>query len=271
MSTDSPQESPEPTPARRRVGLPAISRIAAAIALALLALAVGGAGLGLAIASRLSGEDSGPVAYYSQVDVVRGGERFGPAPGAKRGFDRGRSRVGRSPFTKDSWDCIAAGSRGTGVIHGEVVARDADSVLIETSNGERRRVQGVPRAGGDLDVGSTVTLDVRSDAQGRLRYAGKHGARSPARADADVRAGVVIAIGEVTRVSDDTVSVATILGNHVDIALQEAGQADGVAVGGSVVVMAERAAGGLVARWVRPISPPGEFGDRAWLRPAVAS
>ena len=82
---------------------------------------------------------------------------------------------------------------------------------------------------------------------------------------------MVIAIGEVTGVSDDTVSVATILGNNVDIALRESSQVDGVSVGGSVVVMAERTADGLVARWVRPMSQPGGFGERAWLRPAVAS
>ena len=100
---------------------------------------------------------------------------------------------------------------------------------------------------------------------------GRHGARLPTRADADAAAGMVIAIGEVTGVSDDTISVFTILGNDVDIGLRESDQAEGVAVGGWTVVMAERTADGLVARWVRPMSPPDEFPDRAWLRPAVAS
>ena len=100
---------------------------------------------------------------------------------------------------------------------------------------------------------------------------GRHGARLPTRADADAAAGMVIAIGEVTGVSDDTISVFTILGNDVDIGLRESDQAEGVAVGGWAVVMAERTADGLVARWVRPMSPPDEFRDRAWLRPAVAS
>ncbi len=208
MSTDSPQEPPKPTPARRRVRLPAVSRIATAIALALVALAVGGAGLGLAIADRLSEDERGAVTYLSRVDVGHEGERFGPAPGAKRGFDRGRSRVGRSPFTKDMWD------RGA---------------------------------------------------------VGKHGARSPTRADANASAGMVIAIGEVTGMSDDTISVFTILGNDLDIGLRESAQAEGVAVGGWAVVMAERTADGLVARWVRPMSPPDEFRDRARLQPAVAS
>ena len=63
---------------------------------------------------------------------------------------------------------------------------------------------------------------------------------------------MVIAIGEVTGVSDDTISVFTILGNDVDIALREADQAGEASVGGWAVVMAERSADGLVARWVRP-------------------
>ena len=99
---------------------------------------------------------------------------------------------------------------------------------------------------------------------------GKHGARSPGRADAAAAAGMVIAIGEVTGVSDGTISVFTILGNDVDIALRDTDQADGVAVGGWAVVMAERTADGLVARWVRPMSAPDTFGDRAWTRPALA-
>ena len=101
------------------------------------------------------------------------------------------------------------------------------------------------------------------------RPGGKHGARSPGRADS--AAGMVIAIGEVTDLSDDTISMFTILGNDVDIALREADQVEGVAVGGWAVVMAERTADGLVARWVRPMAAPDEFPDRARLRPAVAS
>ncbi len=208
MSTESPQESPEPTPQGRRLRLPAMSRHTAVIALMLLALAVGGAGLGLAIANRLSGDERGPVAYVSRVDVGRGSERFGPAPGYKPGFGRPPFRIGRGPFTKDVWD---------------------------------------------RDVG------------------GKHGARSPIRKDADAAAGMVIAIGEVTGVSDDTISVFTILGNDVDIALREADQAGEASVGGWAVVMAERSADGLVARWVRPMSAPDAYPDRAWPRPAVAS
>ena len=100
---------------------------------------------------------------------------------------------------------------------------------------------------------------------------GKHGARSPIRKDSDVAAGMVIAIGEVTGLSDDTISVFTILGNDVDIALREADQAGEASVGGWAVVMAERSADGLVARWVRPMSAPDAYPDRAWLRPAVAS
>ena len=80
MSTESPQESPDPTPQGRRLRLPAMSRHTAVIALVLLALAVGGAGLGLAIANRLAGDERGPLAYLSRVDVGRGSERFGPAP-----------------------------------------------------------------------------------------------------------------------------------------------------------------------------------------------
>ena len=248
-----------------------MSRNVVLVIITLAALAVGGAGLGLALANRLSGDDVGSVAFLRRVDVGREGERLGPDVGVKVPVDRPPIRIGRDRFSDHLRDRIVAGSRGTSVIQGEVVDRDPDSVLIETSNGERRRVHGVPRAGDELDVGSTATLDVRADAQGRLRYVGKHGARSSSRADARVSSGMVIAIGEVTGVSDDTVSVATILGNNVDIALRESSQVDGVSVGGSVVVMAERTADGLVARWVRPMSQPGGFGERAWLRPAVAS
>ena len=248
-----------------------MSRNVVLVIITLAALAVGGAALGLALANRLSGDDVGSVAFLRRVDVGREGERLGPDLGVKPPLDRPPIRIGRDRFPDHLRDRIVTSRRGTAVIHGLVVARDPDSVLIETSNGERRRVHGVPRAGDELDVGSRATLDVRADAQGRLRYVGKHGARSSSRADARVSSGMVIAIGEVTGVSDDTVSVATILGNNVDIALRESSQVDGVSVGGSVVVMAERTADGLVARWVRPMSQPGGFGERAWLRPAVAS
>lgn len=101
--------------------------------------------------------------------------------------------------------------------------------------------------------------------------AGKRGDRSsPGRADADA-AGMVIAIGEVTGLSDDAISVFTILGNDVDIALPRAGQADGITVGGWAVVMAERTADGLVARWVTSMTRPDAFPDRARMRPAAAS
>ena len=248
-----------------------MSRNVVLVIITLAALAVGGAALGLALANRLSGDDVGSVAFLRRVDVGREGERVGPDLDIKPPLDRPPIRIGRDRFPDHLRDRIVTSRRGTAVIHGLVVARDPDSVLIETSNGERRRVHGVPRAGDELDVGSRATLDVRADAQGRLRYVGKHGARSSSRADARVSSGMVIAIGEVTGVSDDTVSVATILGNNVDIALRESSQVDGVSVGGSVVVMAERTADGLVARWVRPMSQPGGFGERAWLRPAVAS
>ena len=248
-----------------------MSRNVVLVIITLAALAVGGAALGLALANRLSGDDVGSVAFLRRVDVGREGERVGPDLDIKPPLDRPPIRIGRDRFPDHLRDRIVTSRRGTAVIHGLVVARDPDSVLIETSNGERRRVYGVPRTGDELDVGSTATLDVRADAQGRLRYVGKHGARSSSRADARVSSGIVIAIGEVTGVSDDTVSVATILGNNVDIALRESSQVDGVSVGGSVVVMAERTAGGLVARWVRPMSQPGGLGERAWLRPAVAS
>ena len=248
-----------------------MSRNVVLVIITLAALAVGGAALGLALANRLSGDDVGSVAFLRRVDVGREGERIGPDLDIKPPLDRPPIRIGRDRFPDHLRDRIVTSRRGTAVIHGLVVARDPDSVLIETSNGERRRVHGVPRAGDELDVGSRATLDVRADAQGRLRYVGKHGARSSSRADARVSSGMVIAIGEVTGVSDDTVSVATILGNNVDIALRESSQVDGVSVGGSVVVMAERTADGLVARWVRPMSQPGGFGERAWLRPAVAS
>ena len=100
---------------------------------------------------------------------------------------------------------------------------------------------------------------------------GKHVERSPSRADSNATAGMVIAIGEVTGLSDDTISVFTILGNDVDIALPRAGQANGIAVGGWAVVMAERTAGGLVANWAQPIPAPDAFPDRARMRPAAAS
>lgn len=100
---------------------------------------------------------------------------------------------------------------------------------------------------------------------------GKFGARSPTARDSDVAAGMVIAIGEVTGLSNGAISVFTILGNDVDIFLRESDQADGVAVGGWAVVMAERTSDGLVARWVRSMSAPGEFPDRVRPRPAVAS
>lgn len=103
------------------------------------------------------------------------------------------------------------------------------------------------------------------------RSGGKHDERWPRRADSMPAAGMVIAIGEVTGLSNGAISVFTILGNDVDIALRATDQADGVAVGGWAVVMAERTDDGLVARWVRPMSAPGEFPDRARLRPAVAS
>ncbi|MCY3913199.1 MAG: hypothetical protein OXG43_08125 [Chloroflexi bacterium] len=99
---------------------------------------------------------------------------------------------------------------------------------------------------------------------------GKYGARSPGRADG-YAAAMVIAIGEVTGLSHGAISVFTILGNDVDIALRATEQADGVVVGGWAVVMAERTADGLAARWVRPMLAPDEFPDRARLRPAVAS
>jgi hypothetical protein len=202
MSSDAPQESPQPTPEGRRLRLPSVSRNVAVIALALAALAVGGAALGLSIANRLADDDRGPVAYVSKVEVGRWSERFEPAPGYRPGFVRPPSRFGRGSFGKDGWDR-------------------------------------------------------------------KHGARSPGRAGS--AAGMVIAIGEVTGVSHGTISMFTILGNDVDIALREADQAEGIALGGWAVVMAERTADGLTARWVRPMPAPDELPDRARLRPAVAS
>ena len=206
MSSDAPQEPPQPAPDGQRPRLPSVSRHVAVIALALVALAVGGAALGLTIANRLADDDRGPVAYVSKVDVGRWSERIGPPPGYKSGFVRPPSRFGRGSFGKDIWD---------------------------------------------------------------RKPGGKHGARSPARADS--AAGMVIAIGEVTGVSHGTISMFTILGNDVDIALREADQAEGIALGGWAVVMAERTGDGLAARWVQPIPAPDEFPDRARLRPAVAS
>lgn len=100
---------------------------------------------------------------------------------------------------------------------------------------------------------------------------GKHVERSPSRADSHAAAGMVIAIGEVTGLSDDAISVFTILGNDVDIALPRAGQADAVAVGGWAVVMAERTADGLVARWVTSMTRPNAFPERARNPSAAAS
>ncbi|MDE2991084.1 MAG: hypothetical protein OXU21_08470 [Chloroflexota bacterium] len=100
---------------------------------------------------------------------------------------------------------------------------------------------------------------------------GKHVERSPSRADSHAAAGMVIAIGEVTGLSVDAISVFTILGNDVDIALPRAGQADAVAVGGWAVVMAERTADGLVARWVTSMTRPDAFPERARNRSAAAS
>ncbi len=208
MSSDAPQESPQPTPEGRRVRLPSLSRSAAVIALALSALAVGGAALGLSIANRLGDDDRGSVAFVSRVDAGRWSERFGPAPGYKPGYDRPRSRFGRGSFGKDGWD---------------------------------------RRSGGKRDV------------------------RSPTGKDAAVSAGMVIAIGEITGVSYATISMFTILGNDVDVALRDADQAEGVALGGWAVVMAERTADGLVARWVQPMPAPDALPDRAQLRPAAAS
>lgn len=214
MSSDAPQESPQPTSEGRRVRLPSVSRNAAVIALALVALALGGAALGLSVANRLADDDGGSVAYVSNVDVGRWSARFGPPPGYRPGFVRPPSRFGRGPFARDGpyargiWDRIGAGKRGE---------------------------------------------------------------RSSTGKDAGVVAGMVVAIGEVTGLSHGAISVFTILGNDVDIALREAEQADGVAVGEWAVVMAERTDDGLVARWVRPMLAPDEFPDRARLRPAVAS
>ena len=214
MSSDAPQEPPQPTLDGWRVRLPTFSRNVAVIALALAALAVGGAALGLSVVNRLADDDGGTVAYVSKVEAGRWSERFGPAPGYRPGFARPPSRFGRGPFGKDGpyargiWDRIGAGKRGD-----------------------------------------------RS---------------SPSRADADA-AGMVIAIGEVTGLSDDTISVFTILGNDVDIALPSARQADGISVGGWAVVIAERTADGLVANWARPIPAPDAFPERAQLRPAAAS
>ena len=208
MSSEAPQEPPQPTPEGRRVRLPSVSRNVAVIALAVLALAVGGAALGLSIANRLSGDEKGPVAYVSKVDVGRWSERFGPPPGYKRGFVRPQSRFGRGWFDKGMWD---------------------------------------------------------------RKSGGKHDERSPRRADSNAAVDMVIAIGEVTGLSDGAISVFTILGNDVDIALRATDQADGVAVGGWAVVMAERTAAGLEARWVSPMTAPDVFPDRARLRPAAAS
>lgn len=214
MSSDAPQEPPQPTLDGWRVRLPTISRNVAVIALALAALAVGGAALGLSVVNRLADDDGGTVAYVSKVEAGRWNKGFGPAPGYKPGFVRPPSRFGRGPFGKDGpyargiWDRIGAGKRGD-----------------------------------------------RS---------------SPGRADADA-AGTVIAIGEVTGLSGDAISVFTILGNDVDIALRESDQADGVVVGGWAVVMAERTADGLVARWVSSMTRPDAFPDRARNRSASAS
>ncbi len=103
------------------------------------------------------------------------------------------------------------------------------------------------------------------------RSGGKRGERSPTRTDVGAFAGTVIAIGEVTGVSRGSISVFTILGNDVDIALPRADDADGLVVGGWAIVMAERTADGLVARSVRPMSVPDAFRDRAWSRSADAS
>ena len=214
MSSEAPQEPSQPTPEGRRVRLPLASRNVAVIALAVLALAVGGAALGLSIANRLSGDERGPAAYVSKVEVGRWSERIGPPPGYKPGFVRPPSRFGRGPFAKDG-----------------------------------------PYARGIWDRNG----------------AGKRGGRSSTGKEASAVSGMVIAIGEVTSVSDGSISVFTILDNHVDIALRATDQADGVAVGGWAVVMAERTAAGLEARWVRPMTAPDVFPDRARLRPATAS
>ena len=216
-----------------------------------VALGLGAAGLGLALANRA--DVTRPRATFARrVEIVMPAHREPTkrveTPRAERLLPdllpriRDHLREGLAGRDLDS----LFGWFGR-LICGVVVEVDGDSVLIETADGERWQVQGTEEARDTFEAkresGERVTVRVRQDADGSLTMVGLLGLPS-----------ILIAIGEVTAVDESSISVSTILGNQVEIALRDPAQAKDIEPGDIVFVTAERVDDALQARSVARIN-----------------
>ncbi len=246
---------------------PLSARITTVLALVVIALAVGGAGLGLALANR--GEAAGTeAAIAGSIDRDIGkhadprGDHLDKAS-AQRGIHDHRGRISIGAMFPGHGRAIVhagriLGSRlfGTTEVRGAVIEVTDAFVLIETANGERRRVHGIGALADELEskreTGDEVTVTARTGLDGRLTAAAPAVAGPIRRVDAASSVSIVIAIGEATEVSAGSIRIATIRGNDVEV-LATPEQLDGVEPGDQVVVVASRLDDTLTARSVMRI------------------
>ena len=239
------------------------------VSLAVIALGFGVAGFGLALADRLggpSGQD--PVVHRTDADRQ---SKFHAGRSHRMSTAQDRRRVPslhRGRLTRPLG--INRATTGSSTLRGIVVAVDRDSVLVETPDGERRRVHGTARVRDTLEShrssGEPIVVHVEAGRDGQLivRRLGDGAERAAPRLG--FGASIVIAVGEVTALDDESIRLATIMGNDVRVRLRDPRQAEGISDGDTVVVVAERDADGLHARSVNRI---GRLFDLERLRGLV--
>ena len=259
------------------------ARASALVVGLLVALGLGGASLGLTLYDRLTmptapEHELAPGTSVAFVGQPRDayGSPFGPPRLREPERERLTERIGRvsrvisgliGPGLIRSAVDIDVGPFDSRVIAGRVIELRSDSVLVETEDGERRWVHEIggahERLQPALQSGDEVVLTVRSGPDGRLEFRGFSAGIERGEAQSEYFAFPVIALGTVTALTDDSISVATIRGNDVTIRLPEGISAGNAEVGGGVIVMAYETEDGLEAWEVQSL---GRLGDlSSWL------
>ena len=248
---------------------PLSARITSVLALFTVALAIGGAGLGLALANMGEAAETAAVetkaakAGSIERDVGKHADARGDRSDKEsraRGVHEDRERIsigamipgpGRAIIRAD--EILGWGPFGTTEIRGTVIEVADDSVLIETADGERRRVHRIGELADEFEAnreaGEQVTVIARTRPDGRLAaVAPVEWAPIPGVA-AGSSVSIVIAIGEATEVNAASIRIATIRGNDVEVQATPE-QLNGLAPGDEVVVIASREDDTLTARSV---------------------
>ena len=231
-------------------------RTAVLVSLAVIALGLGLAGFGLALVDRLGTPSREDLAAH-ETDAARS-SIFDAARPHRRSNPHGRDRLPslRRGRLRPSFGS-AGETIGSSTLRGIVVAVDRDGALIETPDGERRRVHGTAEVRETLESrrssGEPIVVHVAVGIDGQLTLRGLGEAVERAAPRAGFRASIVIAVGEVTVLDDEAITLATIMGNDVRVRLREPRQSEGISEGDTVIVVAERDADVLRARSVNRI------------------